>query len=119
MNNDATLRSPSVPSNYLYFTFVCRCLLPFEHQNNATFFGISEEQKRMCYPWAKLDKNFSSCEMYDTNFNDEYFLSNTTANRTVRCSQWVYNKETYHNTVLMEVSLEFNALSSLYHTYWP
>jgi len=78
-----------------------RCILPFE-MSNATYRGLTEDEWRLSYPWDSLAHNYSSCRRYDSNFSDEYFANNITANSTVSCDTWVYNTEKYPSTTLME-----------------
>uniref|UniRef100_A0A1B6LD98 Major facilitator superfamily (MFS) profile domain-containing protein n=1 Tax=Graphocephala atropunctata TaxID=36148 RepID=A0A1B6LD98_9HEMI len=81
-----------------------RCLLPYE-LNNASYFSLTEQQTRLSYPWDYLAKGYSACNMYDTNYTEEYFLNNVPANRTTRCERYVYNTEKYQSTTLMEWDL--------------
>lgn len=85
--------------------FFChRCQLPGE-LNNASY-TLPINIMNMSYPFDyKLD-HFSSCKMYDTNFTDAYYSSNIPTNHTINCHRWIYDKETFQNTAVMEVNSE-------------
>ncbi|XP_026805656.1 organic cation transporter protein [Rhopalosiphum maidis] len=80
-----------------------RCQLPGE-LNNASY-ALPINIMNMSYPFDyKLD-HFSSCKMYDTNFTETYYSSNIPANHSINCHRWIYDRETFQNTAVMEFDL--------------
>lgn len=80
-----------------------RCQLPGEPDNAS--YALPPNIMNMSYPFDyKLD-HFSSCKMYDTNFTEAYYSSNTTANQSINCHRWIYDKGSNQNTAVMEFNL--------------
>lgn len=57
----------------------------------------------MSYPFNVQKNTWSSCKVFDTNFTDAYYASNTTANQTKNCDQWIYNTKDRQNSAVTEV----------------
>lgn len=57
----------------------------------------------MSYPFDVQKKTWSSCEVFDTNFTDEYYASKTPANQTKHCDRWIYNTTDRQNSAVTEV----------------
>ncbi|XP_001944985.1 organic cation transporter protein [Acyrthosiphon pisum] len=80
-----------------------RCQLPGEPDNAS--YDLPPNIMNMSYPFDyKLD-HFSSCKMYDTNFTDAYYSSNITANKSIDCHRWIYDRHDFQNTAVMEFNL--------------
>lgn len=97
------------------FIVSCRCELPFE-SDNATF-DLPEEVKNVSFPWDSFKGTYSSCEIYDTNFTNDYLKGGVPVNKTKHCDKWIFDKSKYQSSSVIEVRLQFYAkfclLSSL------
>lgn len=77
-----------------------RCQLPFESIN--TTFKLSKHYRMMSYPVDFLTNTYSKCERYDTNFTDEYFESNVTANKSIFCDSYIFDDSKYKSSTVIE-----------------
>lgn len=81
--------------------FERRCQLPNELEN-ATY-HLPHEIMNMSYPFDYKTNTWSSCEVYDTNFTNLYYLSRIPANQSKHCDHWIYDKSET-NSAVMEVN---------------
>ncbi|XP_059486702.1 organic cation transporter protein [Neocloeon triangulifer] len=81
-----------------------RCLMPFEHERNATWNDISPLWN-MSYPLDSLTHTWSQCRRLDANFTDDYFEGNVPATKEAPCTQWVFDHTKYLSSAVFEWSL--------------
>lgn len=92
----------------LLFFFECRCQLPNELEN-ATY-NLPHEIMNMSYPFDYKTNTWSSCEMYDTNFTNLYYLSKIPANQSKHCDNWIYDKSKTNSAVVEVNTMELTSL---------
>ncbi|XP_025192491.1 organic cation transporter protein [Melanaphis sacchari] len=80
-----------------------RCQLPGELDNAS--YVLPPNIMNMSYPFDYKLEHFSSCKIYDTNFTEAYYSSNMPVNHSINCHRWIYDRETYQNTAVMEFNL--------------
>ncbi|XP_011211490.2 organic cation transporter protein [Bactrocera dorsalis] len=82
-----------------------RCLLPFENPLNATYDSFPPEHWNLTYPIDPLTDKFQRCEYYNIDYTTDYLQTATTpatANGTVKCSHYVYDRSKYENSAVTE-----------------
>lgn len=84
--------------------FARRCQLPGD-PDNASYY-LPNEIMNMSYPYDSRTESFSKCTVYDTNFTDKYYKSNTPTQRIRNCDKWIYDKSEFQNTVVTDVRIK-------------
>lgn len=79
-----------------------RCKLPYEPAN-ATYDSLTPEQIRLSIPKEPYGGKWSSCQILDTNFTEEYFKNGVPANTSVPCNEYIYDYSKYSSSAVIEV----------------
>lgn len=80
-----------------------RCQLPNE-LDNATF-TLSDRILNMSYPMDALTNKYATCQRYDADFGDAYYMSGARANATVSCDKFIYDDSKYKSSAVIEWSM--------------
>lgn len=77
-----------------------RCQLPFELAN-ATY-KLSDAMTNLSYPFDELTKKRSTCQLFDSNYTDEYYSAGVPAQNTLHCDRYIYDDSRYESSTVTE-----------------
>lgn len=83
-----------------------RCQLPFEFANAS--YSLNETIFAQSYPIDGFTKKRTTCQYFDTNYTDEYFNSGIPANKTVTCSEYIYDHSKYASSTVTDWDMVCN-----------